>query len=260
MDTEQFWAIIERARAAAGPAADQAIRDFDQPDDDPEKDYWDFADLDPQQLLSESDEADEAEEEDEEEDGEDWIEEITDPVAHALVEELSQLPAAEIASFEQHFEQNRARADQTAIVNAATLIEHGFLGDDGFEDFRAGLVALGRATFESVLANPDVLANHPIVREIAAANDPRWLGREDLLYAAGHAYAVVTGEDEVTFYDFVESLYPDEEPESPEEDEPEWDISDEAATRQHLPKLATLFYERSMRNRARAMERLHLQN
>ena len=92
------------------------------------------------------------------------------------------------------------------MANAAVLIEHGFLGDDSFDDFRAGLVALGRTTFEAAVASPDSLADHPLVREIAAANDPRWLGREDMLFVASHAYAAVTGEDEVTFYDFAEGL------------------------------------------------------
>ena len=47
------------------------------------------------------------------------------------------------------------------------LIEHGFLGDASFDDFRAGLVALGRSTFEAAIAAPDTLASHPLVKEIA---------------------------------------------------------------------------------------------
>src|SRR5258706_12925182 len=46
MDIERFWGLIEQARVTAGPAADQAVRDFDEPDDDPDRDYWDFDDLD----------------------------------------------------------------------------------------------------------------------------------------------------------------------------------------------------------------------
>ncbi len=274
MDIDRFWNLIDEARKAAGPEADQAVRDFDLRDDgDPEKDYWDFEDADMQALvesaraefaaadddLTDLDDGDEDEDDDEGDDEDD----ITDPVALALYELLSQLPAAEIAAFDNIFEEVRARADEASMANAAVLIEHGFLGDDSFDDFRAGLVALGRSTFEAALASPDSLADHPLVREIASANDPRWLGREDMLFVASHAYAAVTGEDEVTFYDFAEGLR-EASPESADEaDEAvegdDWAITDEAEARQRLPRLAELFYERSMRNRRRAMEKLGLQ-
>jgi Protein of unknown function (DUF4240) len=351
MDIEQFWDLIEQARTAAGPAADQAVRDFDEPEDDPDRDYWDFEDIDLQQALVDrnilqSDEPDDMLDEDDDEDDEDDDEEdVTDPVAIGLLTLLAQLPAAEIASFDNLFEQLRNDAESHDMANAAVLIEHGFLGDDSFDDFRAGLVALGRATYERALADPDTLSEHPLVREIAAAHDPRWLGREDMLFVASHAYALVTGEDEVTFYDFAEDQRaedqraedqrveearangdPDEaravgranlgigtlrgqDPRGPRpprtddqrtedlriqdpslrgqltvdlsagdlraadwglpdadlEDEPDpdegyWSVEDEAETRKRLPQLATLFYERSTRNRLRAMEKLGLQD
>ena len=80
------------------------------------------------------------------------------------------------------------------------------------------------------MANPDSLADHPLVREIAAANDPRWLGREDMLFVASHAYAAVTGEDEITFYDFAEGMRDPRRPRRPTtgDDEPDWPITDEA--------------------------------
>jgi hypothetical protein len=295
MDIDRFWDLIERARITAGPVADQAVRDFDEPDDDPDRDYWDFDDLDLQAALTvnpspngtgetthegdhpeEVDEADEHDEDehdevehddedddDEDEDDEDDDEEnvLVDPVALALLDLLTELPAEEIAAFDNIFEEQRFRAENDDIANAAVLIEHGFLGDDTFDDFRAGLVALGRTTFEAVLANPDVLADHPLVREIAAANDPRWLGREDMLFVASHAYSAVTGEDEVTFYDFAEGLRAeDEEEEEDDADLDEWSVTDEAETRRRLPRLAELFYEKSMRNRRRAMDKLGLQD
>jgi hypothetical protein len=183
-------------------------------------------------------------------------------VALALLELLTQLSAAEIAAFDNLFEDLRASAETQDMANAAVLIEHGFLGDDSFDDFRAGLVALGRTVFEGAVANPDSLANHQLVREIAASNDPRWLGREDMLFVASHAYAVVTGEDEVTFYDFAEGQRadPERKPEEDDEDEEFWTVEDEAETRRRLPRLAELFYERSTRNRTRAMEKLGLQD
>jgi Protein of unknown function (DUF4240) len=273
MDIDRFWQLIDQARTAAGPQADQATRDFDLRDDgDPDRDYWDFDDDDMQALVesaraefaTSSGEADESDDdvadlEDDEEEDEDE-DDITDPVAVALYELLTQLPAAEIAGFDNTFEDVRARAGEATMANAAVLIEHGFLGDDSFDDFRAGLVALGRTTFETAVANPDTLADHPMVREIAAANDPRWLGREDMLFVASHAYAAVTGEDEITFYDYAESMRdPAAEAADSGEEEPEWPITDEHEARRRLPRLSDLFYERSMRNRKRALDKLGLQ-
>jgi hypothetical protein len=306
MDIDRFWDLIEQARASAGPAADQAVRDFDEPDDDPDRDYWDFEDLDissalsdqphsngaasvngsglygageslepfevhadghglpaesftpdagaPGVLVADADDADEYEDDDEDDDEDD----VTDPVALALFDLLTELSAEEIATFDNIFEEQRLRAESDDIANAAVLIEHGFLGDDSFDDFRAGLVALGRTTFEAALADADTLAEHPLVREIAAANDPRWLGREDLLFVASHAYSAVTGLDEVTFYDFAESLRDDAPTEADEPENDEWSVTDEEETRRRLPRLADLFYERSMRNRKRAIEKLGL--
>jgi hypothetical protein len=280
MDIEQFWTLIEQARTSAGPAADQAVRDYDEPSDDPDRDYWDFDDIDLQKVLGErnllqdfvaSDDDDDAADEDDDDDEEDDDDDVTDPVALGLLSLLTQLSAAEIAAFDNLFEEIRATAESHDMANAAILIEHGFLGDDSFDDFRAGLVALGRTTFERAVAAPDTLAVHPLVREIAAANDPRWLGREDMLFVASHAYALVTGEDEVTFYDFAEDQRADEGgPEETEEtagadeaadpDEGYWSVEDEAETRRRLPQLADLFYERSTRNRLRAMAKLGLQD
>ena len=266
MDIDRFWQMIDQARAAAGAEADQAIRDFDVRDDDPDRDYWDFDEDDLRRLVEssraefgvEAEETNEADEDDEEYDADEADEDdITDPIAVALYEQLTQLPAAEIAAFDNVFEDVRASADSRTMANAALLIEHGFLGDEGFDDFRAGLVALGRATFEQAASDPDSLAEHALVREIAQANDPRWLGREDMLFVASHAYAAVTGEPEITFYEYAESLRDGDVPEVA--DSAEWEITDEAETRRRLPRLSQLFYERSMRNRQRALEKLGLQ-
>ena len=271
MDIDRFWQMIDGARATAGPQADQAVRDYDVRDDDPDRDYWDFDEDDLRRLVEASraefgveeadaaddEDADEADEDDDDEDADADEEDITDPIALALYQQLTQLPAAEIAAFDNVFEDIRAGADSRSMANAALLIEHGFLNDEGYDDFRAGLVALGRDTFERAAGDPDSLADHPLVREIASARDPRWLGREDMLFVASHAYATVTGEPEITFYEFAESLREGEAPDARES--AEWEITDEGETRRRLPQLSDLFYERSMRNRRRALEKLGLQ-
>jgi hypothetical protein len=278
METDRFWGLIEQARTYAGPAADQAVRDVDVADAGPDHDYWDFDDIDIEAFrdglagATEIDDAADAEDaddldqgddgddsDDDDNDGDDDEEDdLTDPVAVALFDLLVKLSAAEIAAFENQFEDLRALADRDDIANAAILIEHGLLGDDSFEDFRAGLVALGRSAYERTLADPDSLAAHPLVREIAGARDPRYLGREDLLYVASHAYAAVTGEEEMTFYEFAESVR-DEEAAGPEPLEvADWEVTDEAETRRRLPGLADLFFDRSMHVRERAMAKLGL--
>src|SRR5688572_7412625 len=165
MDIDRFWQLIDQARAAAGPQADQAVRDIDITDDEsgPDRDYWDFDEEEMQALVEaaraefDSDDDLESLDEDEDEDADDDDEQddLTDPIAIALHGLLIQCPAGEIADFDNTFEDVRAQADTAAMEAAALLIEHGFLGDDSFDDFRAGLVALGRATFEAAVANPD---------------------------------------------------------------------------------------------------------
>jgi hypothetical protein len=258
MDADRFWSLIERARTNAGPAADQAVRDLEV-SDDPDHDYWDFDELVADARAGRSGPGEDvegaagdagAEVDAEAEDEDDYL---TDPVAVALFDLLIEMPAAEIAAFDNQLADHRALADRDDLANAATLIEHGLLGDDAFDDFLAGLVALGRSTFEAALADPDSLADHPVVAEIAASADPRYLGREDVLYVAGNAYAAVTGEDVVSYYEFLDETR-DPEATLPEPaDVPEWDLTDEAATRQRLPRLAALFFERSMRIREKAL-------
>ena len=263
MDIDRFWQLIEQARAAAGPQADQAIRDVEDPEDlgAEELDLWDFDEdrlralMDTVQGESAGDD-DNAEADDAEESDGDYVDDLTDPIAVALFDLLVQLPAAEIADFDNTFEDLRAQADVPGVIAAASLIEHGLHTSDTFDDFRAGLVALGRATYERALSDPDSLAEHPVVREIATAKDPRWFGREDVLFVASQAYAEVTGEDAVTFFDFAEGLrespiaYPD-----PDGELELWSLENETEIRGKLPRLTGMFLARALRNRARAEER-----
>jgi hypothetical protein len=256
MDIDRFWQLIEQARVAAGPAANQATRDIDDLDDEDVAGDWDFDD-DVLRRLVESGRGEslpgaELDDDDEDDDGAEE-DDLTDPIAVGLFEQLIKLPAAEIADFDNTFEDLRAQADIPKVIAAATLIEHGLHTSDTFDDFRAGLVALGRATYEAALVDADSLADHPVVREIAQTSEPRWFGREDVLFVASHAYAEVTGEDAVTFFDYAEGLreapvvYPD-----PNAELELINIEREAEVRAELPRLADMFLERALRNRARA--------
>ncbi|GAA1641103.1 hypothetical protein GCM10009679_52740 [Saccharothrix algeriensis] len=90
-------------------------------------------------------------------------------VAVAWREGLAGRPLPELVEFGVHFERMLERAWTPAVWAAACLLAGGgadewhahFDLDDRFADFRASLVALGRESFEVVLADPDALAGLP---------------------------------------------------------------------------------------------------
>ncbi|MEV4759483.1 DUF4240 domain-containing protein [Micromonospora sp. NPDC049559] len=195
MDEDGFWQVVERARAAAGPAADLARRDG-----------------------------------------------RPSAVTDALVVELARLPLPEIVAFDRRLDDVLDRADTWDLAAACWVIEHGFLSDDGFSDFRAGLVGFGRSGFEAVVAEPDALAAHPAVREIgASAGHGLWIGDEQFLYAAHRAYEQLTGDPDA----FWDAAAADGDPArpagGPEPSDERWDLRDEEEWRRRLPRLAARF-------------------
>src|SRR4051794_36317176 len=88
-------------------------------------------------------------------------------IGAALADRLERLPLDRIVEFEHRYLQAASRADQWRLCASAFLIWNN-ISDDGFSDFKAGLVGLGRDAFERVVADPDTLADHPMVRAIAA--------------------------------------------------------------------------------------------
>lgn len=196
MDIDSFWQLVQRARTAAGPAADKARRDG-QPS----------------------------------------------AVAEALVAELGLVPLTEVLEFDQILRDLVRRVDTWDVCAACWIIEYGFLSDDGFLDFRAGLVGLGRSTFEAVIADPDSLAGHPAVQEISRASGRSlWIGDESLLFAAQRAYEQQTG-DADAFWEAIETA--DANAARPADGrefvEDQWDLRDEDEWRRRLPRLAALF-------------------
>jgi hypothetical protein len=233
MDIDRFWALIDEARVAAGTGADEAL-----PDPVDETPDWDLDDLlgdggptedgllpgddrsagpaDERPAWARPEAADRAAG-----DGAHWngppgtewddepLNDMSDPLARTLTRVLAQLDPVEIAAFEVFFDHVRAEAATPELRRAAELIEPGSRKDEAwFDDFRAGLVALGRGAFEAAVQDPDSLAGHPLVQQIAGASERRRLGREDLLYSAARAYSEATGQDEVTFFDAVDALDP----------------------------------------------------
>ena len=75
----------------------------------------------------------------------------------SLTDHLKRLTREEVLAFQQCLNDVMVRAYTWDLIAAATFVGFG-QSDDGFEDFRAWLVAQGRSTFEAIVANPTQLA------------------------------------------------------------------------------------------------------
>jgi hypothetical protein len=167
-----------------------------------------------------------------------------DEMAEALENRLSALTPAEIVDFAVEFDRLRELAYRWDLWAAAYLIMGG-CSDDSFIDFRAGLIALGRATFESVLDDPDSLAAHAEVRAIATGDLPEdVLSMEEVNYAAEQAYERVAGQEGV-FADEVAAREGERGPVAPDPAGEEWDFDNDDQMRVRLPRLAAIFLNES---------------
>lgn len=103
-----------------------------------------------------------------------------------LQKKLESLAPSEIVAFDGIFRKLHADAYRWDLWAAAYIIEGG-CSDDGFIDFRAGLIGLGREVYEAALADPNSLVRQP-TRGVDFSN-------EDMNYAAQKAYETATGEE-----------------------------------------------------------------
>lgn len=159
-----------------------------------------------------------------------------DPLPGALVDELAKLTPAQLVDWYLVHVQVTDSAYRYPLWNAAYLIEGG-CGDDGFMDFRDGLALQGRDVFTRAVADPDSLADLPVV--VRMADDKGWLGFESLSYLVRKAYERVQGET-TSLDDALEKAVPAlSRPSAPEG--PDWDVEDDDETRRRLPRLAALF-------------------
>jgi hypothetical protein len=81
-----------------------------------------------------------------------------------LGEYLGRLPAEEVQSFSEHFDEAMDQAYSWDLWAAAYIIGGG-CSDDAFSDFRATLISRGREEFERALTNPESLAESDIDEE-----------------------------------------------------------------------------------------------
>jgi hypothetical protein len=135
--------------------------------------------------------------------------------------ELEKLSPDEIASYQSHFDTLHANAYRWSLWGAAYLIGGG-CSDDGFTDFRYGLISMGKDVYESALADPDSLAS--LGPDVEIAN-------EDFGYLAQEVYEEKT-ENEIPRIEYTAPIEPTGE---------EWDFDDENENSKRLPRLSKLF-------------------
>ncbi|WP_371100549.1 DUF4240 domain-containing protein [Streptomyces sp. PU_AKi4] len=162
------------------------------------------------------------------------------PLDIVIVERLAALPADGILAFEECFSRLRDAVYRWDVWAAAYLIGGG-CSDDRFDDFTAGLVALGREWYERAAACPDALAEHPAVRTAAATGDQSVIFDEDFNFVSSRAFERLTG-DVDDFWEawevYTDARIPTEEGDD-DMGEP-FDFSDTQQMRRRLPRLAAL--------------------
>lgn len=146
--------------------------------------------------------------------------------AEGIHQRLLALSADQILGYQVLFDQFFAEAYRWDLWGAAYLIDGG-CSDDGFIDFRYGLISRGRSIFEEALRNPDSLA------AFADDSEDGYIPNEDFGYAASRAYKQVTGRDMPA----RKSSHPNHPIGE------EWDFDDPELCRRHLPKLWAKFGE-----------------
>ncbi|WP_345675775.1 DUF4240 domain-containing protein [Yinghuangia aomiensis] len=161
-----------------------------------------------------------------------------DAIERACEERLVGRAPAEIVGFSLRQWQLRDHAYRYDLWAAAFLIE-GWWSDDGFMDFRDGLISLGRNWYERALADPDALADHPAVRD----GGDVLIGNEDFNRAAHRAYQRLTGEPDGLNAALEAS--PEAVPlrVMTEPAGVRWDVADGDEVRRRLPRLAGIFLD-----------------
>lgn len=167
--------------------------------------------------------------------------------------ELLRRPAAESVEFQVRLEDACAVAGTHALWRAANRIESGACTDDGFDYFTLWLVGQGRKVYDSVVADPDALADVPGVRALVGRHrgewdDDEWPEWEWLDYVAQDAYDELTGQEDdcgEEFHDAVDERADELADELPGDIEGEWEEGGEARGSRPegvaIPRLTALF-------------------
>ncbi|WP_326595031.1 DUF4240 domain-containing protein [Streptomyces sp. NBC_01803] len=160
-----------------------------------------------------------------------------DPLPAALTDRLTALEPREIAAFTLWTIDRTDCAYRYPLWNAAYLIEGG-CGDDGFMDFRDGLILLGRKTFGEAVREPDSLAELEVVGRMAR-EESGWIGYQALNAPIREAYLRLTGETRTLEAALESGLATTTRPRRPFGEN--WDPENPEETRRRLPRLSALF-------------------
>ncbi|WBB57980.1 DUF4240 domain-containing protein [Streptomyces sp. WMMC500] len=163
-----------------------------------------------------------------------------EPFDKALVKLLAGLSPREILAYEERFGEVHGALYRWDVWAAAYLIGGG-CSDDGFMDFRAGVIALGRDWYERTAAAPDSLAEHPAVAEAAREGRDEVLSHEEVNYAAGAAFERLTGSKDA-FHEAWAAYRPADGQGAEAQDMGEdFDFDDDREMQKRLPRLARLY-------------------
>ncbi|MGW1995234.1 DUF4240 domain-containing protein [Embleya sp. NPDC001921] len=168
------------------------------------------------------------------------------PFAERLVDALAARTPSDVFAYERRFTELHDAAYRWDLWAAAYLIAGG-CSDDSFIDFRAGLIAQGQDWYEKALANPDNLAEHPVLASPEGTDAEEVLFYEEVTYAAPHAFAriVGAGEDFHAAYDaWKQAVAPtaDSGP-GPRDMGEDFDFDDDGEMHRRLPRLAALYLD-----------------
>jgi hypothetical protein len=166
------------------------------------------------------------------------------PLHEALSDLLAAGGTEKILAFHDRFDRLDTAIDRWDIWAAGYLIGGG-CSDDRFMDFKAGLIALGRAWYERAAHCPDSLAEHPDIRHALATGIEEAVFYEEMGYVAPAAYGRITG-DEDGFYPALDHY----RAQHGETDGPshamgeDFDFDDAQEMHRRLPHLAALYLKR----------------
>jgi Protein of unknown function (DUF4240) len=162
--------------------------------------------------------------------------EPSQPLDQALAFGLAARTRQDILDFYKVFDQLRGELYRWDVWAAAYLIGGG-CSDDGFIDFRAGIIGLGRDWYQKVAASPDSLAGHPAIAGHPGSSCGEPFFFEGLAYAAAEAFEQISGGEQ----DFYDALGPDPLPGLRPDQGPageDFDFDDDEQMRRRLPRLA----------------------
>jgi hypothetical protein len=197
-------------------------------------------------------------------DVEEWSPDLDQDWANALYAHLVTLPADEVLAFDLRLGTLRRAAETPEMAAAIQLVVRPSPRDWlrhrpdpyylpfiwKFREFVNCLVMLGRDTFERAVADPDSLADHPLIQ--AVANDqlpPSVLVSSRVYDAACNAYMKLTGIGESEYCDLYEASTTDDAAaadaatSADEDDEDEYGAEiDPVWLAERLPRLLAMFY------------------